>query len=139
MRYLIDSNIFLFALYDEELLIRDVKHILRDDANIICISAENVKEIMYLLRSGKFMAKNQMAAEDVIDFIKNDTNFQIRYMGEEHLRTLSKLPILKDHGDPYDRAIIAHAITEKITLISSDTKFSWYERFGLDFIYNKKK
>jgi PIN domain nuclease of toxin-antitoxin system len=126
-------------LYDNELLSRETKGILEDYGNIICISAESVKEIMYLLQSGKFTAKGQMAAENVVDFIENETNFKIKYIGKEHLKTLSKLPILKDHTDPTDRIIIAHAITEHLTLISSDTKFHKYEKYGLDFIFNPKR
>jgi PIN domain nuclease of toxin-antitoxin system len=47
--------------------------------------------------------------------------------------------MLKEHRDFSDRMIISHAITEKLILISSDTHFYKYERFGLDFIYNEKK
>jgi PIN domain nuclease of toxin-antitoxin system len=36
------------------------------------------------------------------------------------------------------RLIIAHAITERFTLISSDTQFPRYKKYGLDLIYNEK-
>ena len=45
---------------------------------------------------------------------------------------------LKDHRDPFDRLIIAQAISDKATLISSDLKFQWYEKYGLTFIQNKR-
>lgn len=38
----------------------------------------------------------------------------------------------------YRYKIIAHAITEKLTLISSDSKFDFYCAQGLDYIYNKR-
>ena len=34
--------------------------------------------------------------------------------------------------------IIAHAITEHLPLISSDTRFSFYRSQGLDLIFNEK-
>ncbi|OAV63386.1 hypothetical protein Barb6_03775 [Bacteroidales bacterium Barb6] len=37
-----------------------------------------------------------------------------------------------------DHAIIAQAISDKIPLISSDTKFQYYTGQGLDFIFNKR-
>ena len=50
---------------------------------------------------------------------------------------ISKLAIVEGHNDPSDRLIIAQALTEKIPLISSDTKFPKYKKFGLEFIYNR--
>jgi len=56
----------------------------------------------------------------------------------EHLETLSCLPFYPDHRDPFDRVIIAQAITEKIPIISSDRKFHNYVKHGLDFVFNKR-
>jgi len=39
-----------------------------------------------------------------------------------------------DHRDPSDHVIIAHAITERLTLLSSDQKFAFYRSQGLDLI-----
>ena len=43
-----------------------------------------------------------------------------------------------DHRDPNDRLIIAQAISDRATLISSDRKFDRYERYGLQFMFNKR-
>ncbi|MCQ4915108.1 hypothetical protein NE451_11470 [Bacteroides nordii] len=42
------------------------------------------------------------------------------------------------HKDPSDHVIIAHALTEHLPLISSDTRFELYRKQGLDLIVNKK-
>lgn len=42
------------------------------------------------------------------------------------------------HKDPSDHVIIAHAITEHLPLISSDTRFEFYRKQGLDLIFNQK-
>lgn len=55
-----------------------------------------------------------------------------------HLQTLINLPLYEDHRDPNDRLIIAQAIADKITLVSSDRKFSRYEKLGLDFMFNER-
>jgi PIN domain nuclease of toxin-antitoxin system len=59
---------------------------------------------------------------------------------KEVMRTYSRKRINKamNHKDPSDHVIIAHAITLKMPLISSDTRFSYYTRQGLDFIFNEK-
>lgn len=49
-----------------------------------------------------------------------------------------ELNVQQDHRDPSDHIIIAHAMTLKMPLISSDTKFDFYTRQGLDLIINKK-
>ena len=38
---------------------------------------------------------------------------------------------------PFDHIIISQAISHKMTLISSDTKFPYYRKQGLDLIENK--
>ena len=57
-------------------------------------------------------------------------------LADETLVTMSSLPMDKKiHSDPFDRAIIATAISHGLTLISSDGKFPWYvQRSGLDLI-----
>ena len=136
MRYMLDANILLFTLEDRNRLTREVEEILGDYNNRKYISAESVKEIVHLWQSGKFSSKKQMFVNGVVDFIKNETDWEIKPIQKEHLRTLEKIPILHNHKDPSDRMIIAQAITEKITLVSSDKMFSSYKKFGLELIFN---
>ena len=42
--------------------------------------------------------------------------------------------IIDDPDAPSDHIIISHAITERLTLISSDTKFPFYRNQGLNLI-----
>ena len=50
-----------------------------------------------------------------------------------------RINIAQDHNDPSDHVIIAHAITERIPLISEDSKFEFYKNQGLDLILNRKR
>jgi len=137
MRYLIDANILIFSLEkDRSRLTRVVEDILGDYSNKIYISAESVREIIHLRQCGKFSSKKQMFTGSIIDFINKETTFEIKPIKSEHLKTLEQIPILLDHKDPSDRMIIAQAITEKIVLVSSDKKFPYYKKFGLDLIPN---
>ena len=45
-----------------------------------------------------------------------------------------RLNLFEDHRDPSDHVIISHAMTERMTLISSDTRFPYYRDQGLDLI-----
>ena len=50
--------------------------------------------------------------------------------------TYSRLTIneAQDHRDPSDHVIIAQAITERLPLLSSDTRFWFYRNQGLELI-----
>jgi len=138
MRALIDTNILLFSVLDKEQLTKKVQDIIDNYNNELYIASESIREILELLRDGKIHFNAWKPAKKVIDYIKNETPITIKYAKEEHYRTYSELPWFEDHKDPRDRMIIAHAITEKLSLISSDTKFSKYVKYGLDWIYNNK-
>ena len=105
MRYLIDTNIFVYATTDRDSLSRDVKAILEEPDTLLYISAESVRELIV-----------------------------------EHMATYARMEIneAQGHKDPSDHVIIAHAITERRPLISSDTRFWFYRGQGLDLIFNEK-
>jgi PIN domain nuclease of toxin-antitoxin system len=60
----------------------------------------------------------------------------IKCVDKGHLKELCQLEIVGKHTDPADRIIIAQAIAESITLISSDKRFPKYKEQGLDLIKN---
>ena len=43
-----------------------------------------------------------------------------------YLTALSNLPLFPNHKDPFDRLIIATALTDNLAIISADNKFSLY-------------
>lgn len=75
----------------------------------------------------------------MIDSIQKDYGVRVLQVDMEVMRTMSKLIIneAQEHYDPSDHVIIAHAITLKLPLISSDSEFPFYQAQGLDLIYNK--
>ena len=50
-----------------------------------------------------------------------------------HLDKLSSLAIYQDHRDPFDRMLIAQALAEDLSMVSSDTRFGDYK--GLRLIW----
>lgn len=59
---------------------------------------------------------------------------------KEHIITYARMELnnAQGHKDPSDHVIIAHAITEHLPLISSDTRFPFYTKQGLELIVNKR-
>ena len=68
--------------------------------------------------------------------IKQEANIDTLPITERTMLTYSRLQLneKQDHRDPSDHVIISHAITEKLTLLSSDDKFPFYRNQGLDLI-----
>jgi PIN domain nuclease of toxin-antitoxin system len=138
MRYLIDTNIFIYADIEPSLLSSDIKPLLDDYSNLLYISSESVKELIHLFQTGKIKNWKWKNPNDIINSIENEWSIIIKYIKKEHLLTLSTLDLVKDHNDPSDRLIIAQAITENLPLISSDRKFEHYRKQRLQFVYNRK-
>lgn len=99
MRYLIDTNIFVYLSTDVECLSKDVAAIIQEPETCENIAIE-----------------------------------------KEHMQTYAHMEIneAQGHKDPSDHVIIAHAITEHLPLISSDTRFGFYRSQGLDLVFNQK-
>ena len=57
--------------------------------------------------------------------------FAILSTEDHHLVAYAKLPAVKDHRDPFDRMLIAQALTENLTLVSRDGKFGEYADLNL--------
>jgi tRNA(fMet)-specific endonuclease VapC len=140
MRYLIDTNIFLFLTTDITLLDNNVRNIFDDSQNVLYISAESVKELILFYRKQKNKTKFWLNETEMVLSIESELNIKILPIKKEHLLTYARLEINKaqDHNDPSDHIIISQAITEKMPLISSDQKFQFYTKQKLDFINNAK-
>ncbi|MDR2555421.1 MAG: PIN domain-containing protein [Fibromonadaceae bacterium] len=136
MRYLIDTNILLFHIFDRDRLSEEVSELLWDSSNTINISSRSIEEIILLLRIGKIKVPRWKETKDIFNHI-DELNFSIDYFKKEHILTLGKLIPISDHKDPVDHAIMAHAITNKTALISSDSKMRFYQNQGLNFVWNR--
>lgn len=140
MRYLLDTCILIHYTTDRGLLSSDVYAILDDYENRLYISAETVRELVIQFNKGKLVSKYWKSAESMIDAIKDEFLINVLPLKEEHMRTYANLRIntAQDHNDPSDHVIIAHAITNRIPLITDDGKFEFYRNQGLELIVNKK-
>ncbi|MBR4793019.1 MAG: type II toxin-antitoxin system VapC family toxin [Bacteroidaceae bacterium] len=140
MRYLLDTNIYIYFFLDREQLSRDVRAILEDYDNTFCISSETVRELIVGFNNGGIVSRFWKTAKEMVDSIRNLFFIEILPVGAEQMETYSRLEInhQEKHYDPSDHVIISHAITNGIPLISSDRKFQFYRKQGLELIYNKR-
>lgn len=139
MRCLLDTCLFLDWITDDYIS-PDIQSIIGDYDNTLYLSSESIKECINLVQQGKVTLQIDEEKDDVFDFIENKLGLTIKYVTKEHLQKMMTLPNVEGHTDPSDRLIIAQAISENLTLISSDQQFPKYRkmRIGLDLIENKR-
>lgn len=103
------------------------------------MSVESVRELIVEYRNKGLCSKRWKSVEAMVTSIEKEFYIKILPLKKEHMQTYARLEIneAQGHKDPSDHVIIAHAITEHLPLISSDTRFEFYRAQGLDLIFNK--
>jgi len=129
-RYFIDTCVLIWLLEGSK-RVRDINYDLDYYQGDYAVSVEVLTEFVNLIASGK--VKYNIDYERLIKYL-TDSNIEICNFEKKHLKQLFNLPYFKEHKDPADRNIIAHAIAEKRILISGDGNFALYEDAGLKFL-----
>ena len=139
MRLLLDTNIYVYMVSDQKSLSKDVCAYLEDPENLKYLSIFSLQELIIAFRTKKLLSNVWKTEAEMISFVLNDPSVEIDNTDINVIRTLAALQINneQDHKDPFDHIIIAQAISHKMTLVSSDTKFPFYRKQGLKLIENK--
>ncbi len=121
MNNLLDTHSFLWYIEgDKQLSANARKAIEADDANNF-INIASLWEISIKISLGKLELKSHFSK--VAELIENNA-FYILPVSFEDTLILSGLPFY--HRDPFDRMIIAQAITNNLYTITTDKNFSAY-------------
>lgn len=121
-RLLLDTHTFLWFIQNDLNLSDLAKNMARDPQNQVFLSTASVWEICI-----KFSLKKLTLPDPVIPFIDTElkkNRISVLPIGFHHLDEVSKLSL--HHRDPFDRLIIAQAITEQMPLLSRDSAFDAY-------------
>lgn len=140
MRYLIDTNIIVYLVGDPDMLDNDVKAIIAEPDTMLYASVESARELVVAYNNKGLFAKRWKTAEAMLRSIVEEYYIEFRPVLLDHVMTYARLTLneAQGHKDPSDHIIIAHAITEHMPLISSDTRFPFYRSQGLDLVINKR-
>jgi PIN domain nuclease of toxin-antitoxin system len=123
---------------EKDKISQETQSILSDYNCQLYVSIIAVKELLQLWRIGKVKSKKFKSANDLVKSIETDLLIKIEPFSIQNLEVLSKLIVSENHNDPFDHAIISQAISDKLTLISSVTKFKHYTSQKLKFVFNKR-
>jgi PIN domain nuclease of toxin-antitoxin system len=138
MRLLLDTNIYVYMVTDRKSLTKDVCTYLEDPENLKYLSIVSLQELITAFRTKKLLSKIWKTEAEMVSFVLNDPSVEIDNTDVNVIRTLAALQVneAQDHKDPFDHIIIAQAISHKMTLVSSDTKFPFYRKQGLRLVEN---
>jgi PIN domain nuclease of toxin-antitoxin system len=120
MDYLLDTNILIKAYSNPESLNDKVKEILSSPKTTVYVSYVSFWEIEIKRNLGKISIPKNMF-DDVFDDGLLILDFRM-----SHIHWLSKLPDL--HRDPFDRMLVAQAISENLQLITTDKIVKKYDK-----------
>jgi PIN domain nuclease of toxin-antitoxin system len=140
-RYYLDTNILVFLLEKRsDEISKEVGELIMDYENLLFTSTICVHELIHLSQIGKLHIKRKGKNADISEFSQwlDEISIKIVPVTVQNLQTYSTLPLFDEHRDPNDRLIIAQAISDKIALVSSDRKFYMYEKYGLEFVFNRR-
>ena len=128
MHVLLDTNVLLRWLHGDLLPKRVVTQVER--AESILVSMVTPWELTIKTSRHpelKLLSSNQLSAG------LTQMGARLLHIQREHIERLASLP--DHHHDPFDRMIIAQAIEEKFTCVSSDESFLLYKPSGLDLLW----
>ena len=136
MRLLLDTCVIIDWLTDPDSIGDEVWDIINEPRCKLYVSAETARELIVSFNNKNLLPKYWKTAEEMLLAMKAEALVDILPISEPTMFTYSRLRLneAQDHKDPSDHVIISHAITEHLTLLSSDTRFPFYRNQGLELI-----
>jgi PIN domain nuclease of toxin-antitoxin system len=120
VRLLLDTAALIYAVESPERLGKRATAALKNAQNVLELSAISLAEIAIKAAVGKL----KLSAATVRQAVQ-DLGIRTLPFTAEHAFQLFGLPL--HHGDPFDRQIIAQALTEGIPVVTPDEKFELYD------------
>ncbi len=122
MRVLVDSHIYVWTKLNDPRLSRTAKSVLRSDEHQLYFSLASLWELSIKIRSGKLRTLTSSVAF-LHDSLMEDS-IQILPVLYSDLLALEQLE--NHHRDPFDRIVIAQAMTNGLKLLTEDRTIKLY-------------
>jgi PIN domain nuclease of toxin-antitoxin system len=118
-RALLDTHTLLWALTGRERLSRAAQDAIGDPASRVVVSAATLWEIAIKRSIGKLRAPADIARR-----LTTTGRVELLPVLPRHAEAVADLPW--HHRDPFDRLLVAQALLEGLTIISSDRQLAAY-------------
>jgi PIN domain nuclease of toxin-antitoxin system len=121
-KLLFDTHTFLWLDSNPEKLSPVALAACEDSNNELYLSVISIWEI--LIKTKIHRLQLQVPIKELIDVHQKENNLKLLSVELHHVYALELLPL--HHKDPFDRLLMAQAISEQMSLISIDNKFHQY-------------
>jgi len=115
LRFLLDTHLLIWASSSSWLLSKAARELIEDPANDLAFSSISIWEVAIKrgLERPDFDVEPRILRRGLLDEGYGELGFT-----SEHAFAVSSLPLL--HRDPFDRALMAQAMSEGIVLLTAD-------------------
>jgi PIN domain nuclease of toxin-antitoxin system len=122
MTYILDTHVLLWSMIEPQRLSQSAKRILTTNGLHKFICTTSIWEIAIKNRIGKLpfiMKMSELLSEAKL------SNIGLIELSTQHIEIYETLPLL--HRDPFDGIIVATALLEGMTVITSDENLQRYD------------
>ena len=123
-RLLLDSHAVLWFVWDDSQLSAPAKALIEDADNQKLVSIASCWEIAIKVGLGKLNLGESSQSFLPREIARN--NFELPPISLTHATMVEQLA--PHHRDPFDRLLVAQAMTEGVSLVSADSTF---DRYGI--------
>lgn len=132
MKGLLDTHVFLWAVFSPEKLSAAVQTLIEDGSKPLFLSAISFWEIALKYGMGKL--ELQGCSPEELPEVASAMQLELLHPSAEELASFHLLPRVA-HKDPFDRLIIWQALHNKLHLVSKDQRLSEYRSLGLKVVW----
>ena len=122
MKVLLDTHIFIWWTSDPRKLSKQALALCEDTTNTLIVSVVSIWEMQIKFQLGKLTLN--LPLTDLIAAQQQTNDVLIMPVELKHVLALHVLPT--HHKDPFDRLLIAQAITEQASILTTDRVFAAY-------------
>ncbi|RXH57373.1 type II toxin-antitoxin system VapC family toxin [Granulicella sibirica] len=123
MRLLLDSNVLLWAIYSRAHLTEQVKTLLADEENELCVSHATLWKLLSKIGRSKLL----LAGTSVHDAMSKVQDLGVTFLPIDEDLILAAASLPHHNSDPFDRMLIAQAVAEKLPVLTADGQFSLFD------------
>jgi PIN domain nuclease of toxin-antitoxin system len=126
---LLDTCALIWLLHDDDTLGDEARSIIEDTGVRKLLSPVSYWEVATKSTLPKYKGCEVLCQElykNAINDVLEEFHIQILHFTLDHTEYLYKIDYFADHKDPFDRILVAKALIEESSLISSDGKLYYY-------------
>ncbi len=121
MNLLLDTHVALWAIVDSPRLSQKARDLIESPRATVWVSVASLWEIA--IKHGLGRGDMPVAAAEAARYFQ-DSGYRTLSIDPEHAVTIQDLPAI--HQDPFDRMLVAQALTEPMRLLTADTQIAKY-------------